>query len=331
MTSTTSPRTDQDEVGWETAPTLIDGARTLQLTVGQCNLDYWFTAVAQGMLAGLANGHRPGTPVPGYMREPGPLRTALISELGFRGMAEEKAARAISFLVESAPDIPTMEFYATQLIDEARHARVFRGHISELGVSSREMQNVVRELSGPDIEAVIEPLERFAQPVRDARDFVGGVVLLTVLVEGVLAPAAELSERKWRMLDPAAAEIERGAGIDEIRHLTVGSSIIRNHLVAAPQEASRLRSLIDEGMEMWVKVPMLEVLRKREELFQEGMQQYASVVGDYEIWPGTRLLETTPGERVEKALTWSFEMQQERLTYMGLAPLPAADSDGAAD
>ena len=72
-------------------------------------------------------------------------------------------------------------------------------------------------------DAVLVPLEEFGIPIgRDHGDYIGGVVVLTVLVEGVLAPAAELSERKWRLLDPAAAQIERAAGIDEIRHLTRG-------------------------------------------------------------------------------------------------------------
>jgi hypothetical protein len=32
--------------------------------------------------------------------------------------------------------------------------------------------------------------------VRDQRDFIAGVVILTILVEGVLAPSAELSRRE---------------------------------------------------------------------------------------------------------------------------------------
>ena len=66
--------------------------------------------------------------------------------------------------------------------------------------------------------------------------------MLTVLVEGVLAPAAELSERKWRLLDPAAAEIERAAGIDEIRHLTVGSAVVKHYLDSRPASCPGSRS-----------------------------------------------------------------------------------------
>jgi hypothetical protein len=42
------------------------------------------------------------------------------------------------------------------------------------------------------------------------------------------------------------------------------------------------------------------------------------VVGDYEIWPGRRLVDTTPAERQSTAEGWSNEMKTIRLKYMGL-------------
>jgi hypothetical protein len=306
------------EAGWDTAPQLLDGALNLTLSPQTCNLDYWLSAVAQGTLLGLVDGHRAGTVTPDYMRRPGPLRASLITELGFRSVAEEKATRAISTLVETAPDIATMEFYATQLLDEARHARVFRGHIVDMGVPEAELAATIEEYAGKDIQQVIVPLEEFSQPIRDAGDFIGGVILLTVLVEGVLAPTAELSERKWRVLDPAAAEIERGAGIDEIRHLTVGSEIVRTHLREHPEERERIGDLIERGQQLWGSVPVLEALMRRETLFQEGLAEHGDVAGDYEVWPGRRLVDTTAEERVGKAMSWALEMQESRLAYMGL-------------
>ena len=121
------------------APGLLDGAMSLELTPQQCNLEYWLGAVAQGTLRGLVKGgHRAETPTPDWMRAPGPLRQALIEEFAFRSIAEEKATRALSYLVLNAPDVDTMEFFATQLVDEARHSAVFRGHLLDLGVSRDE-------------------------------------------------------------------------------------------------------------------------------------------------------------------------------------------------
>ena len=175
-------------------------------------------------------------------------------------------------------------------------------------------------MAGADRDRVLVPLEQFGLPLGQVDgDFIGGVVVLTVLVEGVLAPAAELSERKWRLLDPAAAEIERAAGIDEIRHLTVGSSVVKQHLEARPDDLPRLKALVERGRALWGGLPVLDVLLRRETLFQEGMQEHAAVLGDYEVWPGRRLVDTTPEERLLTAATWSQEMQDDRLAYMGLA------------
>jgi hypothetical protein len=253
------------------------------------------------------------------MLQPGPLRDAILNEFAFRAIAEQKATRAISYLVANAPDIDNMEFFGTQLIDEARHSRVFRGHMLELGVPESELLATIESISGEDSRRILVPLEDFALPImRDQRDFIGGVVILTVLVEGVLAPSAELSERKWRLLDPAAAQIERGANIDEIRHLTVGSSVVRQHLIEHPEERPRLFEIISRGRELWTRLPTQEVVLKRELYFQEGLEQHKDVVGDYEVWEGKRLIDSTPEERLEAAHNWSTEMQNSRSEYMGL-------------
>jgi hypothetical protein len=308
------------EADLDRAPGLLDGASSLELTPQTCNLEYWLGAVAQGTLRGLVHGgHRAEVATPGWMRDPGPLRQALIEEFAFRSIAEEKATRALSYLVLHAPDIDTMEFFATQLVDEARHSSVFRGHLLELGVAKDELHATIERVAGEDREKVLVPLEDFGLPLgRDAGDFIGGVCVLTVLVEGVLAPTAELSELKWRLLDPAAAEIERAAGIDEIRHLAVGSAVIGQYLQANPGELPRLKDLIERGRALWGRLPVLDMILRREKLFQEGMQQLAHIVGDYELAPSKRLIDSTPEERLMMAATWSMELQDSRLASMGL-------------
>ncbi len=307
------------EADWDSAPGLLDGATSLELTAAGCNLDYWISSVPQGTLAGLVNGHSQEAEVPSYMLEPGPLREAIMDEFAFRSIAEEKATRAISYLVAYAPSVDCMEFFATQLIDEARHSRVFRAHLMELGIPEDRLFATIQRIAGDASDRVLVPLEDFGLPVmRDQRDFLGGVIILTILVEGVLAPSAELSERKWRLLDPAAAGIERGANIDEIRHLTVGSAVVRQTLLEQPREKERILELIVRGRKLWDELPTEEVIYRREVLFQQGLEQHGHRVGDYEIWPGKKLVDTTPEDRLEAAQTWSAEMQDSRLVYMGL-------------
>src|SRR5690349_4531092 len=172
------------EANWDTAPSLLDGAMHLSLTAADCNLRYWLEAVPLGTLQGRLDGHAPGFVVPEHMRS-GPLREAIVQEYAFRSVAEEKATRALSYLVPLAPDTDTMEFYATQVIDEARHAMVFRNHLTTLGVSESP-EAIARD----DIRFILDPLESFSLEImRDSADFLGGVVVMTVILEGALAPA----------------------------------------------------------------------------------------------------------------------------------------------
>lgn len=306
------------EADLDRAPDLLTGATSARLTPERCNVEYWLHAVAQGTLRGCVEGHRAETETPEWMRVDGPLRTALIEELAFRSIAEDMATRALGHLVRLAPDVETLEFFTTQLVDEARHARVFRGHLIDLGVPTDQLGATLESVAGRDRDRVLRPLEAFGLRLAEQDDFIGGVALLTILVEGVLAPSAELSERKWRRLDPAAAQIERAAGIDEIRHLSVGSEIIRQHLLDRPDELPRLRQLIEDGQKVWLELPVLDVVLRREELFQRGMQELSENVAGYQIWPGRLLLDTDAQERLQAALAWSNNMQQDRLNYMGL-------------
>ncbi len=309
------------EADWDRAPGLLDGAANLTLTAQRCDLAYWLGAVAQGTLRGRAQtGHSPGAVTPAYLRVPGPLRDALVMELGHRSVAEDRTTRILAHYVANAPGVPELEFYATQLVDEARHAMVFRNHLVELGVPRPGLAGTIARLSADYTRDVLDPVEQFAlRVVRDEGDFYGGVAVFTIVIEGVLAPAAELSERKWGRLDPAAGEVARGATIDEIRHLTVGSSILREHLIRHPEYRPRLMEILRAGRELWDAVPDRQYVIRREELFQEGMYEHAGVVGDHEIWPGRRMIDTTPGERYDTAQRWTDAMAEARMAYMGLA------------
>lgn len=322
----TAPFTHQEiahamyqEADWDSAPALTEGALGLQLTAERCGLNYWFEAVAQGTLRGLVNGHRPEAQTPKWMKEPGPLRSAMVEEMSFRSIAEELATRALCYLVIHAPDRAGMEFYLTQAVDEARHSSVFRGHLLELGFSEQELPDVIARHAHAQRDRVLLPLERWMLDVtRDKKFYIGGVVIFTILVEGILAPAAEISEKKWRLVDPAAAQIERGANIDEIRHLTVGASIIKEHLARYPQDREPVLQIIKEGVELWASLPTDEVVMQREKLFQEGIVPLSDLLDGYELIPGRPLLQTTPAERLEIANQMTRDLQIGRLTYMGL-------------
>lgn len=325
MTGSVAPEAD-----WDKAPGLLDGAKELTLGPEECDLAYWFTSVAQGTLRDRGEtGHHADAVVPGFLKEPGPLRDALVLEFGFRGLSEEIATRLLGHYVAIAPGVPELEFYATQLIDEARHARVFRNHLVELGVPQKTLLKDIDEMAADYRKRVLDPVVDFTLDiVRDQADFAGGVAVFAIVIEGVLAPAAELSERKWTPLSPATGEISRGTAIDEIRHLTVASTILRDHVAAHPEYRPRLLEILRSGVQLWDEIPDREFVIHREELFQEGMAQHADRIGDYEIWPGVRMLDTTPEQRYDMAERWTDEMAESRMAYMGL-PLEALSSPRA--
>lgn len=155
------------EVDWDTAPNLLDGAMSLTLTPQDCNLRYWLQSVPQGTLRGRIDGHAPGLEIPEYMRKPGPLYDAITTEYAFRTMAEEKAARVLAYLVPIAPDIDSMEFYVTQVLDETRHAMVFRGHLAELGVARERLVDAMEEFAGADRQTILRATGEL-RPGRDA-------------------------------------------------------------------------------------------------------------------------------------------------------------------
>ncbi len=311
---------EHHETSWSDAPDLLEGAN-LELTPERCDIEYWMHAVAWGTLAGQVNGHAPDTVVPSYLLEPGPLREAVLEEYAFRTISEEMGTRAITHLVRTAPTRATMDFYATQLFDEARHAYVFRRHLIDLGIAPHELDDFIESRVADKRDSVLVPLEHFGLETAGGReDFIVGVVMLTVIVEGVLAPASEMSERKWRQLDPPAAETARGANIDEIRHLCVGSSIVRRHVQEHPEDRDRLLALVGQGFELWKSLPIQDVIIRREALFQQALPGVADVLGDYELIPGRRLVDTSVEERLQIQMGWSAQMQTSRLAFMGLVP-----------
>jgi hypothetical protein len=306
------------EADWDRAPNILDGASEVELSPYDCDLEYWLANVAQGSLLGLTRGRRPDSTVPDFLRAEGALRDSLIAEMSFRSLSEAAATRACALITMSATDTAGIEFYATQTLDEARHAQSFRYHLADLGVPEDALEEAMQQAVGSDCERILDPLWEWGMPVFDG-SFINGVVIVTVLLEGVLAPTSELSERKWKPLSEATADIERGACVDEIRHLAVGSWFVRDHIRRhGERERRRILELIVEGRARWESLPTIEVLTKRETLFQRGMEEHGDALGDYEIMPGRRLVDTTVEERVGLAAAWSVEVQANRLRYMGL-------------
>ena len=302
---------------WDDAPGVIEGALEVELSPAECDMEFWVQKVAQGTLQGLVRGRRPDSAVPDFLLEDGPLRTTLIEECAFRSISEEYATKACGLTSGAAETTDGVEFFATQCLDEARHAYTFRHHLVDLGVPEDRLAETVEASAGANAERILKPTWDWGTRAYNS-DFAAGVVIITVLLEGVLAPTTELAEKKWKAISPATADIERGACVDEVRHLAVGSWFIKDHLERNPDDKPRILELIIEGREFWGSLPVPELLFQRETLYQQGIEQLGDLIGDAELVPGRRVVDTTVEERLGMALDWSKEVQDARLRYMGL-------------
>jgi hypothetical protein len=316
-----TPAAIPEHADFDRAPGLIEGAMTFELSPEECDIEFWLTSVAQGALKGLVRGRKPDSQVPDFLRAPGPLRDNLIVEFAFRSLTEIEATKICALATSEATTAPWMDFYATQTLDEARHADTFRSHLLDLGIAREDLHETIERVARQDVARLIDPMWAWGRTILErpsACRFIDIVAVITILLEGVLAPTTELSELKWKGISPATADIERGACVDEIRHLSVGSWIVRDYVRENPSDKDRLVALIAEGRGVWEQLPTAEIVYARELQFQEGITLNADAIGDYEIFPGRRLVDTTPEERLMKALEWSAEVQGSRLEYMGL-------------
>lgn len=302
---------------WDDAPGVIEGALDIELSADECDMEFWVQSVAQGTLQGLVHGRKPESTVPDFLLQDGPLRSTLIEECAFRSISEEYATKACGLTSAAGQTTAEVEFFATQCLDEARHAYTFRHHLVDLGVPEEKLAETVQQVAGENADRILRPTWDWGTKAYKS-DFAAGVVIITVLLEGVLAPTTELAERKWKAISPATADIERGACVDEVRHLAVGSWFIREHLERNPDDKPRIIDLIVEGREFWGSLPVPELIMQRETLFQEGIDQLGDLIGDAELVEGRRLVDTTVEERLGMALEWSQQVQDARLRYMGL-------------
>ncbi|HEX2126170.1 MAG TPA: hypothetical protein VHF45_06390 [Thermoleophilaceae bacterium] len=314
---------------WEEAPGVVEGALEIELSPHDCDIEFWVQSVAQGTLKGLVHGRKPDSTVPDFLRQDGPLRQTLIEECSFRSISEEYATKACGLTSAAGQNTMQVEFFATQCLDEARHSYTFRHHLVDLGVPEDQLAATVEAAARENADRILKPTWDWGVKAYKS-DFASGVVIITVLLEGVLAPTTELAERKWKAISPATADIERGACVDEVRHLAVGSWFIKDHLERNPDDKPRILELIMEGREFWGSLPVPELIAQRETLFQQGIEELGDLIGDAEIVEGRRLVDTTVEERLGMALEWSQEVQDARLRYMGLEDaIPQAAADVA--
>ena len=197
--------------------------------LSQYSIQRWLEMCPQGYLEDTVYGHAADDTEPEELLENEELRVASIA-LTVQLIAGERAALAASSgLVNAAPDDASKMFLATQTLDEARHVEIFTRRLIELGVKKDDVNQVVADLTNPNLVKFAEVL---LEKVSNG-DFIAGVVGQNIVLEGMAFSVFELLQAISAEVNPKFAHTLAGTIADERRHVGFGEnrigSLIRQH------------------------------------------------------------------------------------------------------
>jgi len=277
------------------------------------SIDRWLKVVAGGYLDGTSFGHTPDAPVPTEVQEQGVLRQVYLMDLALFIGAERTAVEIASGLTRLAPDHGTMVFLASQTMDEARHFEAFATRFGDLGLDTSQWQKIGNDYMSPAYRAFLDILLETV----DRDDFLGGIVGLNIILEGMAFPLYDYETRYWAPFDPALVEIIEGAFKDECRHVGFGEKYLQYRLHRDVDSRNRIQSLVDD------------LSRKMNEAFDEFLSAFVGfydlAIADYpdrceaiEIIPGRPFAKTSAEEQVQWLRSQIERGHEKRLRRLGL-------------
>jgi len=195
----------------------------------------WLELCPQGYLADTVDGHGPDEIEPDILLTDDDMRTDAIRTTVQLVAGERAALAASSGLINSAPDLGSKTFLATQTLDEARHVEIFTQRLYDLGVKPADLESTIDHFVNPH-------LVKFAGVLLDkvnSGDFIAGVVGQNIVLEGMAFSVFEMLEAGSRELNPKFAHTLRGTIADERRHVGFGENtigaLIRQHPEKKPE------------------------------------------------------------------------------------------------
>jgi len=280
-------------------------------TFSAYSIQQWLESAPQGYLEGTEYGHAPGAREPEFILEDSLLREQALRTTVQLLVGERCALAASSGLINSAPDEASKRFLATQTLDEARHVEVFTRRLMDLGVKSRELEDVVRRYANPN-------LVRFAELLLekvDARDFVAGVVGQNVILEGMAFSVFEMMATANREANPKFASTLAGTIADERRHVGFGENCIGG-LVRQHAEKKAEIEKMQEEMSYYMLATFADQLRgaDAQEEFARARENSASDEGAE--WQGVNLATADPAQlegALSETILASFKLRLERI------------------
>lgn len=248
------------------------------------------------------------------------LRKSILQEMSFKSLTEYYASKAILDILKIAPNIEEYDFLNTLLVDETNHCFLFRNYLIENNLieDDEPLKKMALVLDNKHLE-VIEPFQKFIEQwVVDKNNFYAGIMIVTIILEGVLAPSAELSEKKWLPFYPRASAIQQYANVDELRHLTLCCDILKNAINKNPKILTQLKKCIVEGLDLWNTSNINNIIMEREYYFQKGIENNIDLIENYQLVDFIKLKDTTPEIRMDISNKMVAELQSSRLNYIGI-------------
>lgn len=226
---------------------------------------------------------------------------------------EEAALRVSGALVRRAPSPQAMAFAAQQTLDEARHHEIFARRLaaSTAAWGTRAATD----------DILIPPLRKFLElcyEVADRGDFVEGLVLTNLVLEGMAYPLYAYEERYWAPVDPYLARLIASAFADETRHVAFGASLVKRALDDDAAARARVQRLTDDARRVMGEV-FAYYVRKFVGLFDAVARRHRALFAAADFQPGRRLADTPYQEQIA-CIRHSIDTEHARLlTRAGLS------------
>src|SRR5688572_29756541 len=226
---------------------------------------------------------------------------------------EEAALRVSGALVRRAPTPQAMAFAAQQTLDEARHHEIFARRLTATTAAWGT------RAASDDI--LIPPLRKFLQlcyEVADRGDFVEGLVLTNLVLEGMAYPLYAYEERYWAPVDPYLASLIASAFADETRHVAFGAALVSKALDDDAAARARVQRLTDDARAVMGEV-FTYYVRKFVGLFDAVARRHRALFAGADFQPGRRLADTPYQEQIA-CIRHSIDTEHARLlTRAGLS------------
>jgi len=182
-----------------------------------------------------------------------------------------------------------------------------------MGLSDEAIGQLVEEVASPEYRA----FQQIMLQQVDNKDLLGGLVTLNIILEGMAFPLYGYEARFWKPFDPGLTEIIIGAFKDETRHVGFAEKKLADAIQQRPEEKERLSRLATECSVRMQKA-FESFLNQFVGLYQEACMEHKDLVGDAEIAPGMRMIDTPVVDQVNMVLSDIINGHRERLKKIGL-------------